>query len=90
MWQTILTFKETMEGCGYWKGRRQSQTKDSIACRRRMVGVNVNADDLAVLSHEMRTPLNAIAGVMEFLRETALDERQTRWVELAQNAVTVS
>ena len=28
VWQTILTFKETMEGCGYWKGRRQSQTKD--------------------------------------------------------------
>jgi len=51
-----------------------------------MGGVNANADDLAALSHEMRTPLNAIVGVMEFLTETALDERQARWVEVAQNA----
>jgi signal transduction histidine kinase len=48
--------------------------------------VNANADDLAAMSHEMRTPLNAIVGVMEFLRETVLDERQARWVEVAQNA----
>jgi signal transduction histidine kinase len=48
--------------------------------------VNANADDLAAMSHEMRTPLNAIVGVMEFLSETALDERQARWVEVAQNA----
>ena len=48
--------------------------------------MNANADDLAAMSHEMRTPLNAIVGVMEFLRETVLDERQARWVEVAQNA----
>ena len=28
VWKTILSFKETMEGSGYWEGRRQSQTKD--------------------------------------------------------------
>jgi signal transduction histidine kinase len=38
------------------------------------------------MSHEMRTPLQAIVGVMEFLSETALDERQARWVQMAQRA----
>ncbi len=48
--------------------------------------MNANVDDLTAMSHEMRTPLQAIVGVMELLAETTLDERQTRWVELAQSA----
>ena len=48
--------------------------------------MNANADDLAAITHEMRTPLSAILGVMEFLSETDLDERQLRWVTVAQDA----
>lgn len=28
VWETVLTFKKTMEESAYWEGRRQSQTKD--------------------------------------------------------------
>jgi signal transduction histidine kinase len=55
-------------------------------CGRTINRVNANADDLAAITHEMRTPLTAILGVMEFLSETDLDERQMRWVALAQDA----
>jgi signal transduction histidine kinase len=41
---------------------------------------------VAVMSHEMRTPLNAIVGAMELLRGTDLDEEQSRWVDLGHNA----
>ena len=41
---------------------------------------------LAALSHEMRTPLNSISGFLELLAKTDLDDRQTRWLELARAA----
>jgi signal transduction histidine kinase len=43
-------------------------------------------DLLAAMSHEMRTPLSAISGVMELLADTDLDERQGRFVAVARNA----
>jgi signal transduction histidine kinase len=58
----------------------------NVASRRTIEGVNENAKGLAALTHEMRTPLSAILGVMEFLGETSLDERQLRWVAVAQDA----
>ena len=36
---------------------------------------------LAVMSHEMRTPLNGIIGMTGMLKKTALDERQRKLVE---------
>ncbi|MEL6522348.1 MAG: ATP-binding protein [Pseudomonadota bacterium] len=38
---------------------------------------------LAVTSHEMRTPLNGILGVLDLLRTTELDEKQTKFVKVA-------
>ncbi|MBB5516177.1 PAS domain S-box-containing protein [Rubricella aquisinus] len=37
---------------------------------------------LAVMSHEMRTPLNGILGVLDLLRTTPLDAQQKRYVEV--------
>ncbi len=38
---------------------------------------------LTVMSHEMRTPLNGILGVLDLLKTTALDKTQERFVEVA-------
>ena len=42
----------------------------------------LKSEFLAIISHEMRTPMNAIVGPVELLLDTALDEEQT---ELATN-----
>lgn len=38
---------------------------------------------LAVMSHEMRTPLNGILGVLDLLKTTGLNSRQQRFVSVA-------
>lgn len=38
---------------------------------------------MAVMSHEMRTPLNGILGVLDLLRTTKLAPRQDRYVQIA-------
>lgn len=38
---------------------------------------------LTVMSHEMRTPLNGILGVLDLLKTTALNGRQQRYAEIA-------
>jgi signal transduction histidine kinase len=49
--------------------------------------VKLKSEFLAVISHEMRTPMNAILGPLELLVDTALDEEQT---ELASTALAGS
>ena len=44
----------------------------------------LKSEFLAIISHEMRTPMNAIVGPIEILLDTALDQEQT---ELAQTAL---
>ncbi len=41
---------------------------------------------LAVMSHEMRTPLNAVISMTEMLRRTELSEQQQRFVDLSYEA----
>ncbi|MEM7213147.1 MAG: response regulator [Pseudomonadota bacterium] len=38
---------------------------------------------LAVMSHEMRTPLNGILGVLDLMRQTRLNKQQDRYVRVA-------
>lgn len=47
----------------------------------------LKSEFLAIISHEMRTPMNAIVGPVELLLDTALDEEQA---ELAQTALSGS
>jgi signal transduction histidine kinase/CheY-like chemotaxis protein/HPt (histidine-containing phosphotransfer) domain-containing protein len=41
---------------------------------------------LAVMSHEMRTPLNGVIGALDLLQRTPLDREQTTFVEAALNS----
>ncbi len=41
---------------------------------------------LAVMSHEMRTPLNAIVGMTTLLADSALDDEQRRFVDTARTS----
>jgi PAS domain S-box-containing protein len=48
---------------------------------RALAGEKAKLDLLAVMSHEMRTPINGIMGSLEILGETALDEKQREFLE---------
>ena len=48
-------------------------------------GAKLKSEFLAIISHEMRTPMNAIIGPAELLIDTSLDAEQR---ELAQTALT--
>jgi signal transduction histidine kinase/CheY-like chemotaxis protein/HPt (histidine-containing phosphotransfer) domain-containing protein/HAMP domain-containing protein len=41
---------------------------------------------LANMSHEIRTPMNGVLGMLEFLKETTLDEEQRHFVETAHRS----
>lgn len=62
---------------------RIAAERDLVAARdRALAGEKAKAEFLAVMSHEMRTPLNGVLGSLDLLSETDLSERQRRLVEV--------
>ncbi|MFD2172525.1 hybrid sensor histidine kinase/response regulator [Rhodobacter lacus] len=51
-----------------------------------MAGERAQSEFVAVMSHEMRTPLNGLLGTLDLLVETPLDETQRRFVDSMQKA----
>ncbi|MDD9978253.1 MAG: ATP-binding protein [Boseongicola sp.] len=45
-----------------------------------LAGEKAKADLLAVMSHEMRTPLNGVLGTLELLSNTDLNEKQQKYI----------
>lgn len=71
---------------GRWRRRRHAATIAADAARLRAAreqGDRARLQFLAVMSHEMRTPLNGVVGAVDLLRRTKLDRRQGELVELA-------
>lgn len=53
---------------------------------RALKGEKAKADLLAVMSHEMRTPLNGILGSLELLMETRMSPRQRKFIDAMQKS----
>ncbi len=63
--------------------RRVAAENELVEARDKAVaGEKAKADLLAVMSHEMRTPLNGVLGTLQLLSGTKLDDRQRKYVEV--------
>ena len=51
-----------------------------------LAGEKAKAELLAVMSHEMRTPLNGMLGAMELLKDTPLTERQQQYHRIMESS----
>ncbi|MBV5264745.1 hybrid sensor histidine kinase/response regulator [Pinisolibacter aquiterrae] len=51
-----------------------------------LAAARARSDLLAFMSHEMRTPLNGVLAILDLLRETPLDERQTGYIDTAMRS----
>ncbi len=66
---------------------RVAAEKELIDARDRAVaGERAKAGLLAVMSHEMRTPLNGILGTLELLSDTPLERNQRRYLEIIESS----
>ncbi|MBC7637640.1 MAG: response regulator [Acetobacteraceae bacterium] len=66
--------------------RRNAQTREAL--KQAELSNNAKSQFLANISHEIRTPLNGMLGMVELLRQTALDDRQQRFAETVTRSGT--
>lgn len=60
---------------------KQAEERLKTAHDQAVAGEQAKAEFVAVMSHEMRTPLNGLLGTMSLLKDTRLDARQRRYVD---------
>ncbi|MBD3765657.1 MAG: PAS domain S-box protein [Rhodobacterales bacterium] len=66
--------------------RRQIERETTEARDRALAGERARAEFQALMSHEMRTPLNGLLGAMEVLHATRLDARQSELLQMMQTS----
>lgn len=69
--------------------RRRAERELTEARDQALAGEQARADFLAVMSHEMRTPLNGLAGSVELLDQTPLDMRQRELVSVLRASAQI-
>ncbi|MCE8417289.1 ATP-binding protein [Rhodovulum sulfidophilum] len=62
--------------------RKRVETELTAARDRALAGEKAKARLLAVMSHEMRTPLNGLLGTMELLQRSPLDDAQRQYLDI--------
>ncbi len=50
------------------------------------IAVQIKSDFLANMSHEIRTPMNGVVGMLNLLTRTELEDKQARYLALAQSS----
>ena len=64
--------------------KRKQTERDLVTARdEALAAARAKSQFLAVMSHEMRTPLNGVMGVLDLLADTDLDSRQRRYLQTA-------
>lgn len=53
---------------------------------RAQAGARAKAQFIAVMSHEMRTPLNGVLGALDLLQDTSLDADQRHYVDILESS----
>ena len=77
---------------GYQKAlaRADANRRAAIAARHDAEqAARAKSDFLAAMSHEVRTPMNAVLGAAGLLRQTSLDAPQAEYVDMISNAGSV-
>ncbi|WP_158967183.1 hybrid sensor histidine kinase/response regulator [Chachezhania sediminis] len=67
-------------------GRKAAEAELLDARDKALAGETAKAEFLAVMSHEMRTPLNGLLGTMQLLRDHKLTEKQSDLLDQMQNS----
>ncbi len=68
--------------------RKQTETVLRAARDEADRNARAKSEFLAMMSHEIRSPMNGLLGIVELLRETRLEGEQSRMVELAHASAT--
>lgn len=66
--------------------RRRAEADLMQARDRALAGEKAKADFLAVMSHEMRTPLNGLIGSIDLMRQTRLSPQQAELMSVMQSS----
>lgn len=66
--------------------RREAEATLTLALDRAQAGEKAKAEFLAVMSHEMRTPLNGLIGSMELLRRAATNDDQRALLSVMESS----
>lgn len=69
--------------------RRRAERELTEARDRALAGERAKANFLAVMSHEMRTPLNGLTGSIELMAQTPLDTRQRELVRVLSTSAEI-
>ena len=69
--------------------RKQALSDLNAALNRAESADRAKSEFLAVISHEMRTPLNGVLGALDLMRSTNLSHQQHRYVDVASESAEV-
>ncbi|MBR0993084.1 response regulator [Bradyrhizobium japonicum] len=92
--QVQATLEQKLKDLEKSRAELEAQTRELVATSQDLVKARDAAEQLsrtkseflAIMSHEIRSPLSGMVGMIELLRDTQLNEEQKRYAELARES----